>query len=161
MSKQLVLMRDVICKYHPRFRKSADIRRFGLKQPEHFNIERLIEESLAAVGDYEFVDEEGYDFSDYSDSKTTSINSSDYTATISNVECKIGSLRIVAYNPFNNASDYFFVPKDEVHTITRACYGKSAGRERIVFAYSRKYHDNYLSFERYRVKSFKELALAS
>ena len=160
MSKHLVLMRDVICKYHPRFRKSEDIRRFGLEAPEHFNIERLVEESLAAVGGYKFVDEEGYDFSDFSDSKTTSINYGDNSATVMGVECKIGALRIVAYNPFKNASDYFFVPKDEVHSIKRPCYGKNAGRERIVFRYSTAKKD-YTWFERYRMSSFRKLALAS
>ena len=56
MSKNLVLMRDVICIYHPEFRISKDLRAYGMKHPEIFNVERLIEESLAAVGPYEFVD---------------------------------------------------------------------------------------------------------
>ena len=161
MSKNLVLMRDVVCKYHPEFRKSKDIRRFGMEQPEHFNVERLIEESLAAVGGYEFVDEEGYDFSDFSDSKTTTINHTTGVGTVMGVECKIGSLRIVCYNPQKNATDYFFVRKDRVAGVKSACYGKNSHKERIVFKYSSKYHDHYNWFERYRVKSFKELALAS
>ena len=159
MSKSLVLMRDVICIYHPRFRNSPDIKRFGLECPEHFNIERLIEESLAAVGPYRFVDEDGYDFSDLSDSKTTTINANTRVATISNVETKIGALRITAYNPFKESVDYFYVSKRDLKYVKSPCYGVHDHKERIVFTWSEK-NDTYNMFEDYRVKSFTELAKA-
>ena len=107
MSKNLVFMRDIVCKHHPAFKRSADLRHYGIKHNDIFNIERLIEESLAAVGGYDFVDEEGYDFNDiqYSDSKTVSVvNNGGAKQTkviiISSVENKIGSLRVTIYNPF-------------------------------------------------------------
>lgn len=159
MSKSLVLMRDVICIYHPRFRNSPDIKRFGLECPEHFNIERLIEESLAAVGPYRFVDEDGYDFSDFSDSKTTTINANTRVATISNVETKIGALRITAYNPFKESVDYFYVSKRDLKYVKSPCYGVHDHKERIKFTYSSR-SDAYGMFEDYRVKSFTELAKA-
>ena len=152
-------MRDVICIYHPRFRNSPDIKRFGLECPEHFNIERLIEESLAAVGPYRFVDEDGYDFSDLSDSKTTTINANTRVATISNVETKIGALRITAYNPFKESVDYFYVSKRDLKYVKSPCYGVHDHKERIVFTWSEK-NDTYNMFEDYRVKSFTELAKA-
>jgi hypothetical protein len=161
MSKNLVLMRDVICVYHPEFVKSADLRRYGLKHSDIFNIERLIEESLAAIGPYEFVDEEGYDFTDFSDSKTTTININTGVGSIGSVETKIGSLRITAYNPYKEATDYFFVPTDQVPLVKSPCYGVNDHKERILFKYSKKFNDSYGGFEKYRVGDFKSLALAN
>ena len=160
MSKSLVLMRDVICVYHPSFSSSPDLQKFGLEMPERFNIERLIEETLAAVGPYRYVDEEGYDFTDYSDSKTTTINANTRVGTISSVETKIGALRIIAYNPFKDAADFFYVSKRDMKYVKSPCYGVNDHKERIVFTYSKK-GDNYGMFEDYRVENFKELARAS
>jgi len=159
MSKNLVLMRDVICIYHPEFRISKDLRAYGMKHPEIFNVERLIEESLAAVGPYEFVDREGYDFTDLSDSKTTTINANTGVGTIGSVETKIGALRITAYNPFKESADYFYVSKRDLKYVKSPCYGNNDHKERIVFTYSKK-GDTYNMFEDYRVKSFQELATA-
>lgn len=159
MSKNLVLMRDVVCVYHPEFRVSKDLRRYGLKYPDIFNVERLIEESLAAVGPYELVDREGYDFTDLSDSKTTTINASTRVGTIGSVETKIGALRITAYNPFKESADFFYVSKRDVKYVKSPCYGNNDHKERIVFTYSKK-GDTYNMFEDYRVKSFQELATA-
>ena len=159
MSKNLVLMRDVICIYHPEFRKSRDLQSYGLKHPDIFNVERLIEESLSAVGNYLLVDREGYDFSDYSDSKTTTVNLNSRVGTVSSVETKIGALRITAYNPFKNAADYFFVSRQDLKYVKSPCYGVNDHKERIKFTYSKK-SDSYGMFEDYRVDNFKELARA-
>lgn len=154
-------MRDIVCLYHPEFRKSYELRQYGLKHNNIFNIERLIEESLAAVGGYDFVDKEGYDFlPDYSDCKTTTININTCKGEIGNVETKIGALRITAYNPFKDAADYFFVPKSEMHRVMSPCYGVASHKKRIQFKYSSVKENNYGWFEDYRVGSFKELARA-
>lgn len=160
MSKNLVFMRDIVCLYHPEFCKSSELRRYGLKHNDIFNIERLIEESLAALGGYDFVDAEGYDFTDHSDSKTTSVNQKTYHVTVGSVEAKIGALRITAYNPFKDAADYFFVPRRELRNVKSPCYGVNAYKERIKFSYSSVKKDYYGWFEDYRVGSFKELAIA-
>jgi hypothetical protein len=157
-NKESVLMRDVITQYHPRFVNSADLRKAGLECPGYFNVEFLVEEALAAVGGYRFVDEEGYDFSDYSDSKTTTVNANTGIVTIGSVETKVGALRITAYHPGKNCLDYFFVPARDLSRVKMPCYGKSQFKERILFTYSKKYHDNYGWFEDYRVASFVELA---
>ena len=159
MSKNLVLMRDVICLYHPEFRKSKDLRAYGMQHYDIFNVERLIEESLASVGPYQFVDEEGYDFTDFSDSKTTTVNANTRVAEIGNVETKIGALRITTYNPHKDATDYFFVPKAHLKRVKQPCYGNSSHKERIKFTFSTK-SDSYGWFEDYRVDNFVELALA-
>ena len=160
MSKSLVLMRDVICMYHPSFKSSPDLQKFGLEMPERFNIEHLIEETLAAIGPYQFVDEEGYDFTDLSDSKTTTINANTRVGTVSSVETKIGALRITAYNPFKDAADFFYVSKRDLQYVKSPCYGVNSHKERILFTYSTK-GDTYGMFEDYRVETFGELALAS
>ena len=160
MSKNLVLMRDVICVYHPSFNSSCDLRKFGLEMPDRFNIERLIEETLAAIGPYHYVDEAGYDFTDYSDSKTTTINANTRVGSISSVETKIGALRITAYNPFKDAADFFYVSKRDLKYVKSPCYGINAHKERILFSYTPK-GDTYNMFEDYRVKDFRALARAS
>ena len=160
MCKNLVFMRDIVCKYHPEFRKSADLRKYGIKHNDIFNIERLVEESLAAVGPYNFVDADGYDFSDYSDSKTTSVNQKTSIVTVGSVENKIGALRITAYNYFRDTADYFFVPECDLEHVKSACYGVNEHKQRIQFAYSTVKENYYGWFEEYRVGSFKELALA-
>ena len=153
-------MRDVICVYHPSFASSPDLQKFGLEMPERFNIERLIEETLAAVGPYQFVDEEGYDFTDLSDSKTTTINANTRVGTIGSVETKIGALRITAYNPFKDAADFFYVSKRNLKYVKSPCYGVNDHKERIRFTYS-KNGDTYGLLEDHRVETFRELALAS
>jgi hypothetical protein len=158
LTKESVLMRDVITKYHPRFLNSADLRKVGLECPGYFNVEFLVEETLAAIGGYQFVDEEGYDFDDFSDSKTTTVNANTGVVTIGNVETKVGALRITAYHPGKNCLDYFFVPARDLNRVKMPCYGKSQFKERILFTYSKKYHDHYGWFEDYRVNDFVELA---
>lgn len=163
MSKNLVLMRDVIIKYHPEFSRSADLQRYGLKHPEIFNCERLIEECLAAVGGYDFVDEAGRDFNDdwNSDSKTTTVipDGHSRTAVISGLENKIGSLRITIYNPFKDAVDFAYIPRRDVARLKERSYGKSFYKEKIRGRWSEKF-DHYNSLEDFRVSTFEALAQA-
>ena len=156
MSKNHVLMRDVICLYHPEFTASADLRSCGLKHPEMFNIERLMEESLAAVGPYTFVDQAGYDFSDFSDSKTVTVNHNSRYAEITGVENKIGALRITAYNPFVQGVDFFYVPKSRMNYVKTACYGKNSHKERLRFTYCLDL--SYGFMEQFRERNFTDLA---
>ena len=160
MSKHSILMKKVICHYHPDFVSSKDLRKYGLKHPTIFNIERLVEECLAHIGPYLFVDEYGYDFSDFSDSKTSTVNVNTRKIEISNVETKVGSLRITTYNPLKEDLDYFFVPKTHLSRVRQPCYGNASHKERIVFTYTEN-NDFYNSFEKYRIANFEELALAN
>jgi hypothetical protein len=169
MSKNLVFMRDIVCQYHPAFKRSADLRHYGIKHNEIFNIERLIEESLAALGGYDFVDAEGYDFNDihYSDSKTVSvINNGGATQTkviiIQSVENKIGSLRVTIYNPFKKGIDFLYIPKKDVQRLmenTGTTGTASKLKQRIRTSWNPE-RDDYNKLEQYRVGSFKELARA-
>lgn len=156
MSKQFTLMRDVITRYHPAFVASKDLQQYGLNNAELFNVERLIEESLAAVGPYQFVDQEGYDFTDYSDSKTTTVNQKTRRVEVNSVENKIGALRITAYNPHIGGLHYFFVPKSKLDYVRSDCYGINEYKKRIQFTW--RTDDDYGWFEDFRVNSFELLA---
>lgn len=167
MSKHYVLMRDIITKYHPEFTKSADLTQYGLSNPEIFNVERLVEECLAHVGGYNFVDEYGRDFDDpvSSDSKTTSVvvnnvERNRYVFIIQNVETKIGALRVTIYNPFKDRVDFMYLPKHAVNYWKErngASGNSMTQKERIRTSWS-PFEDHYNKLEEYRVSSFEELA---
>lgn len=163
MSKNFVLMRDVIVKYHPEFRKSKDLQRYGLTHASIFNIERLVEESLSSVGGYDFVDETGRDFNDSwnSDSKTTTVipDGSSKTAIVSSLENKIGSLRITIYNPFKESIDFMYIPKVSVDARKEPNYGKASYKEKLRIRWNAA-ADRYNAFEIFRLSSFEELACA-
>ena len=162
MSKNLILMRDVICEYHPEFRKSKDLQAYGIKHADIFNVERLIEESLAAVGGYDFVDEAGRDFNDKwnSDSKTTTVipDGKSKTAVIGGIENKIGSLRVTIYNPFKERLDFMYIPRHSVQRLKEPCYGKGGvNKEKLRMRWNTA-NDHYNGFDMFLTKDFKELA---
>jgi len=158
MCKNSTILRDIVFPHLPAFKDSA-IQTFALENPEVYNIERLVELTLAHVGHLTFVDAEGYDFlPDYSDSKTVSVNANSHRAEIGGVECKIGALRISAYNPLNDSMAYFYVPKRDLDRIKQQCYGVNSHKERVVFTYSKVYEDSYGYFDDYRLESFEKLA---
>jgi len=169
MSKNLVFMRDIVCKYHPAFKLSADLRHYGIKHNDIFNIERLIEESLAAAGGYDFVDEDGRDFNCLydSDSKTVSVvNNGGAKQTkviiIQSVENKIGSLRVTIYNSFKKGIDFMYIPKKAVQKLMENS-GTTGNdykiKQRIRTSWNPE-RDDYNRLEQYRGGSFKELARA-
>lgn len=170
MNKNYVLMRDVICSYHPAFKASADLRRYGLKHSEIFNVERLVEESLAAVGGYDFVDEYGRDFNCLynSDSKTVTVvnNGGEYCRRmliIQSVGNKIGSLRVTIYNPDKESLDYMYIPHRSVQRLmenTGTAGTQNNIKQRIRSTWNSD-RDHYNKLERYRVGSFVELACAA
>lgn len=159
MNKNYVLIRDIVNKYHPDFKDDPKLQAITLKFHDVINVERLIEYTLAAVGEMEFVDEEGYDFLPcLSDSKTVSVSRTTRRGFISSVENKVGALRITVYNPHMDRVDFFYIPKDYVAEVKKACFGKQMFKERIMFSFSE--NDHYNSFEKFRVSSFEELAKA-
>jgi hypothetical protein len=170
MSKHQMFMEQIVCKYHPEFRKSKDLQKYGLKYPEIFNIERLIEESLAAVGGYDFVDEAGRDFNcpSNSDSKTvTVVNNGGHrqakVMVIGSVENKIGSLRVTIYNPWKQGVDYMYIPKKNVQLLMEnsGTAGNDSGFKQRIRGTWNPERDDYNKLECFRVSSFKELALAT
>ena len=161
-NKNYVLMRDVITKHHPMFADSKSLREWGLAKPQLFNIESLIEETLAAVGGYDFVDAAGYDFNDscQSDSKTTSVNIKTRVVEVKNVESKIGALRITIFNPLKDSIDFMFIPSDNRVKLARACYGTSMFKQRLLMSWNSDC-DHYNMFEQFRMPTFNDLAQAT
>jgi hypothetical protein len=169
MSKQLVLIRDVICLYHPKFRRSKYMREYALNNPMIFNVERLVEESLAAVGPYRFIDAAHADFSDGTDSKTASIRANPsrpgcntYTGEIAGVETagggqKSGGLRCTIYNPHTDSLMYYYLPKRmwSQHITIHP----SSGVGKVVYSYNRV-HNDIIKFDGYQLSTFEQLARA-
>tara|TARA_Y100001937_G_scaffold54096_1_gene74649 strand:- start:2652 stop:3191 length:540 start_codon:yes stop_codon:yes gene_type:complete len=129
----------------------------SIKMCKAFNVEYLIELALAKVGNYKFVDKSGYDFDDYSDSKSASVEPKGSGVSIGSLETKIGSIRAVIYNCFEDRLDYFFFPVDGWKSLEEASYGKSKHKTRIRSSYN-KTTQKYSKFEPFRCKDFKELA---
>jgi hypothetical protein len=159
MCKNLVLLRDVINVYHPTFSTNKQLQKYALESPTAFNVERLIEECLAHVGGYDFVNEEGRDFNDTtnSDSKTLTVNPAKRRAELGSIANKIGSLRITIYNPHKDNVDYMYMTYEEWNYFKVACHGKNQeDKTRLLMSWSRNGH--YNQFERFRVADFIELA---
>jgi hypothetical protein len=152
-------MRDIICVHHPKFCNDKEAQKKAMEDPYIYNVERLVEQSLAALGPYDFVDESGYDFTDFSDSKTTTVAEYDKIMAIGSVETKIGALRVTIYNPHKQEVDYMFMPFKEWQKYKECSYGKKEHTERLRVRWNQK-NDHYNSFEHFRVKTFVDLATA-
>ena len=161
-TKNHVLIRDIISKYHPDFITNYPLSKWSLANPHKLNIEGLIEETLAAVGGYDFVDEDGYDFNDSckSDSKTTSVNIKTRVVEVKNIENKIGALRITIFNPLKDGVDFMFIPSEHRVNLSRACYGTSLFKERLLMRWSNTL-DHYNTFDQFRMPTFTDMARAN
>jgi len=156
--KSQLIMEQIILAHHPEFQESH-LRALARRRPEIFNVERLVEECMALVGGYEFVDQAHYDNSDWSDTKTASISQHDSMAMITNImsesdQPKVGDLRVIVYNPFYQRLDYYFMPK--LGWEDQREYG-AANRRRLRARYNRDL-DVIPKWQQWRVQSFAELA---
>ena len=165
-NKKLVLMRDVICLYHPDFIKSRVLRQHGLNSPEMFNVEYLVEVCLAKLGRFKHIPFGCHsDYSDGSDCKTSSIyvnpnlkGGNSYTGAIKGVETsfggqKIGALRCTIFNPHTDGLMFYYLPKEKWSQNIN-CIGS------VSYTYY-KPNDYIEKFIGYECASFEELARAS
>lgn len=154
--KNYVLARDIINVWHPYYKNKPQ----PLDRASDLNVERLVEETMAYVGKYNFVDEDGRDFDDPldSDSKTVSVRKSGNKVTISSVENKIGALRVVVFNHNTDGLDYFFIPLDDIKTLSKFASGKNSYKKIIESQYNLT-KKTYARLEDYRASSFEELAI--
>ncbi len=167
MSKNLLLMREVITKHHPDFMGNRELSRYALSHPHIFDVTRLVEESFAAVGGYNFVDGHGHDFDDpvLSDSKTTTIcnnggNGNAKVFSIGSVEHKVGSLRVIIYNPWAERLDFMYLTKADVCALKENDGTKGSAtytKQKIRGTWS-EHKDHYNKMEPYRIDNFVELA---
>ena len=159
IKKARALLRDIIIPYHPFFKDASDAQKAAaLADPRCFNVEHMVEIVLASVGNYDFVDAEGYDFSDHSDSKTAIIDGKG-RCWVGSVESKIGAIRLTVYLTHLDCLHYFYIPKKALDGLRRACYGINEHKERLILSYSMA-HNHWNSYEQYRLDSLEALALA-
>lgn len=169
MNKSIRLLEDCVFPYHPEFKRSSSMRKFAAGYPELFNLEGLVERTMAILGDYEFIDSAHCDFPDGTDCKTASIRqrpqkegSQSHLGEISNVETagggqKRGALRCVVYCAPRDRLDYYLLPKGFWSEIIT--YHPSSSIGKVMFSYH-KGLDQIRKFEPFRLSSFKELACA-
>lgn len=132
-TKTSCILHEIIFKYHPDFKNDAHSRRIFEKHQDVINIEKLVEQTMAHIGGYNFVDGHGYDFDDgekydcpNSECKTASVRMNpvprgsrvSHVLEISNI-CrtgpqggqKCGALRVVLYNAVTHSLNFYFIPK--------------------------------------------------
>ena len=161
ITKEYLIMRDIVCKYHPDYKSS----RKAIKNAHHYNVELLVEETMAAIGKYKYIDAAHHDFSDGSDSKTASIRNSTTGSSgvgeICNVispggSSKKGALRVVIYNSITQKLMYFFLPK-KIWSKLNINIHPTTNIGRLFFTYNKK-TSSIRKFVGYECKDFIELA---
>jgi hypothetical protein len=161
MTKEQILMRDVLIKEHKFFVGHPDRIQDAINHPDEFNVTRMIEKALAyrSRGRYTFVDADGYDFSDYSDAKTASVrmnnqNTGQCCLSIRNIANKVGAIRLIVFNPFTDSTDFFYIPSH-----AKRCVGsfyQKGSYSSIEVPWSRK--NGYNKLNQFQVATFKDLA---
>lgn len=169
MCKTKTLFRQIVSKYNPAFAANGIAEQVN-RHPKIFNIEHLVELTMAHVGGYEFVDAAHCDFSDGSECKTGSVSPSpstksgnSYRVEISNIvspggKIKSGDIRFVLYNPHNNSVSYYFVPQNMIESLG-INYHPTTGIGRI-FATWHKITNRINKLDAYQVDNFEALATA-
>lgn len=165
--KEKLIIKEIINKFHPKFVSNPDLCEFALESPEVFNVERLVEITMAHVGGYDYVDGAHYDFSDGSECKTASVRPSAksggacYSLEISNLvsgagTTKSGPIRVVLYNPHIQKLKYYFFPSGEVEQIGINIHPTS--KKGRLFASWNCVTDTCNKLDKYEVESFDTLA---
>lgn len=158
--KNEVIFKKILFRYHPSFTNiEAQHQVLNVLGPKSFNVEHLVEQAFSYMGGYDFVDLAGFDFNDpeFSDSKTVSVNRERCVAELSSIGNKIGTLRIVIYNPFIQDVHFLYMPFAEWNSYALACHGKNAGDKRLLITYSLT-DMHYNQFTKFLVDDFVTLA---
>jgi hypothetical protein len=168
MCKSQNMLTDILFKHHPDFHCEVT-QKVLLKHHRAVNGEHLVEQAMAAVGGYEFVDGAHYDFSDGTECKTGSIRPSPtkpgrntYAGEISNVVSsggvqKSGDVRFVLWNPHRARFEYFYIPHAHLGTTLKINTHGTNGTGRIFFTWNQT-TDVIAKLEPFRVRSFHQLA---
>ena len=158
LKKHDVLFEKVLFNFHPVFCTNDAKLMVNTYGTDIFNVEKLAEQACASVGGYNFVGGAGQDFDDIenSDLKTVSVNPNTGVAELASISAKIGTLRIMIYNPFVQDIHYFYMTFEQWTAIATKCYSDGNGDMRLRFQYSADGH--YNQFEKFRVDNFVTLA---
>jgi len=158
--KNEIIFKKILFKYHPSFQSpEAQHQVLNVLGPKSFNVEHLVEQAFSYVGGYDFIDAVGFDFNDpeFSDSKTVSVNRDRAVAELGSIGNKIGTLRIVIYNPFVQDVHFLYMPFADWSKYALECHGKNKGDKRLLINYS--YNDkHYNQFNKFIVDDFVTLA---
>ena len=173
MCKNTAILKNVLFNHLPSiFPNQED----ALKWPKAFNVEHLVEIAMEEVNGHKFVDANGYDHEDFTETKTTSVWGNTFQSNISakfeisNVGRygnaghgeKMGDIRLIVYNPWIEEVAFFFLPKDwwTISTITihpTSQTGKNNGR------WNSQTGEYFLTpsrcLNKFRCVSFEELAM--
>lgn len=156
LNKNQLILRDIAAQHLDEYRgKEQEL----LANWRHYNSEHMVEDAMARVGGYEFVDAHHWDNSDYSDTKTATIGYN-HVATVTGIlsdrarSPKGGDLRVVLYNPVYDRLDYYFMPKAGWENIRE--YGV-ANCDRLRASYNADF-DVIHKWKQWRVKDFETLA---
>lgn len=167
---------EIIHDYLPFTIRATVSKEIMLNNIQFFNVERMFETALenASNGKYKCVDTNGYDFTDFSDAKTASLNhngTNTIGCTLDHLEYKIGSLRVAVYNPITEDFDFLYIPHSVYSSLSyergRSINpGQTLGantktkEKRLRLTYSKQTRCYKNNMERYRVATFQDLALA-
>lgn len=87
--------------------------------------------------------------------EVTEYESTSYSGTISSVETKVGTLRVIVYNAHKNACDFFLIPHKHIIPLSNLMSG-SYEKRRIDYSYHRG-KDAYSKIEGFRVDTFEDV----
>lgn len=166
-SKSNLIFSEIIFKHNTMFMSNTDLQSIAIDNPEVFNIERLVELTMAEVGGYNYIDGAHCDFDDGSECKTASVrpstkgSSNSYQLEISNVvstggNSKSGAIRVVLYNPHTYKLKYYYLPENTIHNIG-VNYHSTTNSGRI-FATWNRITDKCNKLDKFEVDSFETLA---
>ena len=164
ITKDELFTKEIFMKYHPAF-KNSYVLKTAIEYPTILKTDRLMEETLAAIGGYNFVDLDYQDFDDVckSDSKTVSVKVSGQF-TIKNLESKIGALRVSIYNPRKVSGptvDFMFIPYEAVQDL-KVQWGVAEKycTKHVINGYWSNNTETYGKLQEFKVDTFEELAVA-
>jgi len=165
-AKANALVRDIISVYHPDAK--GDFNNFMLKYSRHIKTTAMVEECMAYIGGYNFVDGDHYDFDDgkklrcpNTDCKTASISArasarGGYPLAITGVRRtssgaeKEGALRVVLYNPNTDSNLYYFIPK--------SAWANMTPNDPSIKGFWNHETNSIPMLDKFRVRDFKVLA---
>ena len=159
MNKQQRILIDIAHEHLPEYQDPKFLPQFQSRW-RHYNVEHIVEDAMAHVGGYEYVNEKHYDNTDYSETKTGTLRTHDSIATITNIvsdrgnKAKVGDIRAVIYNEYTEQLEYFFMPKAKWELLRE--HGNS--NKRILRAKYNPATGKIAKWEQFRVKDFETLA---
>ena len=157
--KDTVLFEKIVMKYHPDFMYRDNLEKdLAINDAINgrYNVEFLIEETIALCGGLKRSSEKGMDYTDKTDCKTCSVQHRDVMRSnsmrwvITSTGAKQSWLRTVVYNPFLASVAFFMIP---LHSRLKNYNVQVNGRGRIDGVY-RLGPDLYEGIEKYRYQDF-------